>query len=246
MPLIALEKPYPALVTGGGRGIGRAIALALAEMGCPVTVNFVQNQTAAAEVVQLIGGQGGRAIAVQADVSEEAEARRLLEAARGAFGPVGILVNNAGIAYQRDVFQSTVAEYDETFTVNVRSAFIMTQAVIGEMRDAKFGRLIFLSSNAARTGGSMSAPYAASKAALEGMMRHYAQRLMGFGITANAIAPAIVETEIFAGKAIPALDKMPMGRMGRPQECAMVAQLLVANGYMTGQTILVNAGRHMA
>ena len=122
----------------------------------------------------------------------------------------------------------------------------MTQATIADMRDMKFGRLIFLSSNAARTGGSMSATYAASKAALEGMMRHYAQRLVDFGITANAIAPAIVETEIFDGKVLPALDKMPMKRMGRPEEIAMVAQLMAVNGYMTGQTVLVNAGRHMA
>ena len=246
MPLIALDKPYPALVTGGSRGIGRAIALGLAELGCPVTVNYVSNADAAATVVKLIEQAGGQAIAVQADVAKEADVKRLVAAACKAFGAIGILVNNAAIAHQRNVFENTVADYDETFAVNVRSAFLMTQAVIGDMRDMKFGRLIFLSSNAARTGGSMSATYSASKAALEGMMRHYAQRLIDFGITANAIAPAIVETEIFDGKVIPALDKMPMGRMGRVEEIAMVAQLLAANAYMTGQTILVNAGRHMA
>lgn len=246
MPLIALDKPYPAVVTGGSRGIGRAICFALAELGCPVTVNYVRNAKAATDVVRQIEATGGRAIAVRADVSREAEVAHLVGAAREAFGPAAILVNNAAIAYQRNIFENTAAEYDETFAVNVRSAFLMTQAVIGEMRDMGFGRLVFLSSNAARTGGSMSPTYAGSKAALEGMMRHYAQRLVDFGITSNAIAPAIVETEIFDGKVLPALDKVPMKRMGRPEEVAMVAQLMAANGYMTGQTILVNAGRHMA
>lgn len=246
MPLIALEKPYPALVTGGSRGIGRAISLALAELGCPVTVNYVSAEAAARDVVSQIEKRGGRAIAVQADVSKEDEVARLVAAAKKAHGATGILVNNAAIAYQRDVFKNTVAEYDETFAINVRSAFLMTQAVIDDMRDMKFGRLIFLSSNAARTGGSMSATYSASKAALEGMMRHYAQRLVSFGITANAIAPAIVETDIFNDKAIPPKSQLPMGRMGTVEEVAMVAQLMAVNAYMTGQTILVNAGRHMA
>ncbi len=246
MALIALEKPYPALVTGGSRGIGRAIALALAELGCPVTVNYVSNGKAAAEVVDLITEGGGRAIAVKADVSKEADVARLADAAATAFGPTGILVNNAAIAFQRSVFENTVAEYDETFAVNVRSAFMMTQAVLPGMRDAKWGRLIFLSSNAARTGGSMSATYASSKAALEGMMRHYAARLVDMGITSNAIAPAIVATDIFDGKTIPETDKMPMKRMGHVDEVAMIAQMMAANAYLTGQTILINAGRHMA
>ena len=246
MALIALEKPYPALVTGGSRGIGRAIALALAELGCPVTVNYVSNGKAAAEVVDLIAKAGGRAIAVQADVSKEADVARLVAAARSAFGPAGILVNNAAIAHQRNVFENTVAEYDETFAVNVRSAFMMTQAVLPDMRDMKWGRLIFLSSNAARTGGSMSATYSASKAALEGLTRHYAARLVDMGITSNAIAPAIVETDIFDGKALPATDKMPMKRMGHVNEVAMIAQMIAANAYLTGQTILINAGRHMS
>jgi 3-oxoacyl-[acyl-carrier protein] reductase len=246
MALIALERPYPAIVTGGSRGIGRAIALALAELGCPVTVNYVSNAKAAADTVAAVESRGGRAIAVQADVSKEAEVKRLVEASRAAFGPAGILVNNAAIAYQRNVFDNTADEYDETFAINVRSAFLMTQAVLPDMRDLKWGRLIFLSSNAARTGGSMSATYAASKAACEGLMRHYAARLVDFGITSNAIAPAIVETDIFDGKALPPTDKMPMKRMGHVDEVAMIAQMIAANAYLTGQTILINAGRHMA
>ncbi len=246
MPLISLSKPYPAIVTGGSRGIGRAISLAMAELGCPVTVNYVSAEAAAHDVVGQIEKRGGRAIAVQADVSKEDDVTRLMAAAKKAYGPAGILVNNAAIAYQRDVFKNTVAEYDETFAVNVRSAFLVTQAAIGNMRDMGFGRLIFLSSNAARTGGSMSATYSASKAALEGMMRHYAQRLVAFGITSNAIAPAIVKTDIFNDKVIPPKDQLPMGRMGTPEEIAMVAQLMAVNAYMTGQTILVNAGRHMS
>jgi 3-oxoacyl-[acyl-carrier protein] reductase len=246
MPLISLDKPYPALVTGGGRGIGRAISLGLAELGCPVTVNYVSNAHAARSTVEAIEKAGGRAIAVQANVAKEQDVARLVGTAREMFGPTAILVNNAAIAFQRDVFENTAAEYDETFAVNVRSAFLMTQAVLPGMRDMKFGRLMFLSSNAARTGGSMSATYAASKAALEGMMRHYALRLVDLGITSNAIAPAIVETEIFDGKVLPPTDKMPMKRMGRVEEVAMIAQMIAANAYLNGQTILINAGRHMA
>lgn len=246
MALIALETPYPAIVTGGSRGIGRAIALALAELGCPVTVNYVSNAKAAGEVVSAIEQAGGRAIAVKADVSKEVDVAHLVAAAQGAFGPAGILVNNAAIAYQRNVFENSVGEFDETFAVNVRSAFMMTQAVLPGMRDLKWGRLIFLSSNAARTGGSMSATYASSKAACEGLMRHYASRLVDMGITSNAIAPAIVETDIFDGKAIPPTDKMPMKRMGHVDEVAMIAQMIVANAYLTGQTIMINAGRFMA
>jgi len=242
---MTLEKPYPAVVTGGGRGLGRAISLALAELGCPVAVNYVSDEDAAKRTCEAIAAQGGRAIPVQADVSRPHDAARLVEAARSAFGPIGIAVNNAGIAIQRDVFAASIEDFDTTFAVNVRSAFLVSQAVIGDMRELGFGRLVFLSSNAARTGGSMSAPYASSKAALEGMMHHYAQRLMPWTITANAISPSYIATEIFDDKVMPPSDKLPMGRMGKPEEVAMALQMIVCCGYMTGQTIQVSAGRYM-
>lgn len=234
-----------ALVTGASRGIGRAIAITLARMGSPVTVNYLRNAEAAQETVALIQSEGGRAHALQADVSNPDDVGRLVDAARQAFGPVAILVNNAGIGHRVSVFNNPIEDFDATFTANVRSAFLMTQAVLPDMRGLNFGRLIFLSSTAARTGGVISTAYATSKAALVGMMHHYAASLMQWKITANAIAPAFIDTDIFEGIPTPLVESLPMERMGRPEEIAEVARMIVACGYMTGQTIQVNAGRYM-
>jgi 3-oxoacyl-[acyl-carrier protein] reductase len=243
MPLISLDTPRPALVTGASRGIGRAIALALAEMGCPVIIGYARNASLANDVAHAITSSGGRAATLSADLNDMAHVDRFAMDAAAPFGPVGILVNNAGIAARRDVFTNDVANFDETFSTNVRTAFALTQRLIGPMRDAGFGRLIFLSSTAARTGGVMSAPYAGSKAAIEGMMHHYALNLAAHGITSNAISPAFIATDMMANATVP--PAMPVKRFGTVSECAMVAQLLVANSFINGQTIQVNGGIYM-
>ncbi|HUA78673.1 MAG TPA: SDR family oxidoreductase, partial [Acetobacteraceae bacterium] len=193
----------------------------------------------------LIEADGGKARAIRADISEPGAVAALLKEARGGFGPIGILVNNAGIARHSSVFENTIEDFDATFATNVRSAFLVTQAVLPDMRDLAFGRLIFLSSTAAQTGGVISAAYAGSKAALLGMMHHYAASLMPWNITANAISPAFIDTDIFAGVTLPPAEKLPLGRMGRADEVAEVARMIVTCGFMTGQTIQVNAGRYM-
>jgi 3-oxoacyl-[acyl-carrier protein] reductase len=239
-----LDSPQPAIVTGGSRGLGRAAALALADLGCPVTVNYRHNETAAQAVVNEISAKSGRAIAVRADVSRENDVRKLVDQARDAFGPTGILINNAGIGPVRDVSELTVADFDQVISANLRSAFIMTQAALPDMLDMGWGRLVFMSSLAARVGGVISAPYAASKAGAEGLMHYYATHLLRHGVTSNAIAPAFIETDMFSGVKIPPKEQLPLGRMGRPDEVGMIVQTLVLCEFMTGQTIHLNAGRY--
>ncbi|CAH1666292.1 SDR family NAD(P)-dependent oxidoreductase [Chelatococcus asaccharovorans] len=245
MSPFTLDPPRHALVTGAGRGLGRAMALALADLGCPVTVNYLRNREAAEAVVGEIVRRGGAAVALAADVADPQQAAALVTAARAALGPVGILVNNAGIGNARPVFENTVEDFDATFAANVRSAFIVTQEVLPDMREMEFGRLVFLSSIAAVNGGVISTPYAASKAALVGMMHHYAASLMRWKITANALAPAFIETDMLAGVPLPPPESMPLGRMGRPEEVGTLCQAIVACGFMTGQTLHVSAGRYM-
>lgn len=239
-----MAQSRPALVTGASRGLGRGIAIALAALGHPVVVNYRADAAAAAGTVATIVGAGGRAVAVAADVSQEGEVARLVKAARDAFGPVAILVNNAGIGPRKTIDEITFADFDDVIAANLRSSFMVTQAVVSDMRARKYGRLLFLSSTAARIGGIVSPAYAASKAGMEGLMHFYATHLLKDGITANAIAPALIETDMVAGIAPPAVASMPLGRFGRVEEVNVVAQMLVQCEYITGQTIQVNAGRY--
>ncbi len=232
------------LVTGGGRGLGRAIALDLAAAGCVVGVNYVNNREAAESAVAAIVAGGGRAAAFRADVGDSSMARELTTTVEAKLGPVDVLVNNAGIGPRLDLFETDQGYFDAVINANLRSAYQMTQSVIAGMRDRKWGRLVFLSSLAARTGGLVSAPYAASKAAVEGLMHYYATHLLPFNITANAVSPALIDTDIFAGVALPASGSLPLGRLGRPEEVAHVVTMLVATEYVSGQTIQVNAGRY--
>ena len=233
------------MITGASRGIGAGIARAFASQGYAVTLNFRSNRRAAEEVAEAVRVAGGRAAIFQADVADFASHASLIAHARDQFGPVGVLVNNAGIGEHRKVSDNTLEDFDRTFAVNVRAAFALAEAVIPAMREQRFGRLIFLSSMAAVNGGIVSTPYAASKAAVLGMMRHYAANLLPFGITANAIAPALVESDMVAGLPIPPVEQMPLGRLGRASEVGDVAKLLAECEYLNGQTIHLNAGRFM-
>lgn len=234
-----------ALVTGGNRGIGAAIAVAIAAAGCDVTINYREGRDAAEQTAEAVRLAGGRAAIVQADVSDPASVIALVQQAREALGPITILVNNAGIGRKTGVFENSLEDFDHTFSINVRAAFALTQAVIPEMSKQGFGRLIYLSSLAAITGGMISTAYASSKAALIGMMHHYAASLRDSGITANAIAPALIETDMVASMDLPLPESLPMGRLGRPDEVGQVARLLIECGYITGQTIHLNAGHYM-
>jgi len=231
-----------ALVTGGSRGIGRAIAISLAEAGAAVAVNYLGQTAAADSVVKAIRDTGGKAVAVRADVSQAAEVARMMAEVERATGPVDVLVNNAGIGLVRTVDTLTEADFDTTIAVNLKSVFLCTQAVIPGMRDRKWGRIVNISSGAARGAGGVGPHYNASKAGMEGMTRGYAARLVKDGITVNAVAPSLIETDIVRSGLASAASRIPLGRFGTSEECAQVVMMLIGNAYMTGQTVALSGG----
>ena len=235
-----------ALVTGASRGIGRAIALSLADAGCAVGVNYNASREKAEAVVREIAEAGGRALAVRADVSREDDVRRLVEAVEDGLGPVDVLVNNAGVLEKKPLAEITLEDFERTIATNLTSAFLVTQAVVGGMRQRRWGRIIMLSSIAAQTGGVIGPQYASSKAGMLGMMHSYASLLAKEGVTANAIAPALVETEMVTNNPAARPDMLPVGRFGLVEEVAQAAVLLATNGYITGQTINLNGGWYMS
>ena len=230
-----------ALVTGGSRGIGAAIALALADAGCAVAVNYRERAEDAEAVVAKIKAMGGRAIAVAADVSQGTAVEAMVERVAAELGPIDILVNNAGVAIVRGVDDLTEAEFDLTIAVNLKSAFLCTQAVLPAMRSRKWGRIVNITSGAARGAGAIGVHYNASKAGMEGLTRGYAARLVKEGITVNAVAPSLIETDMMAGRTDLARN-IPLGRMGQADEVAQAVLMVLGNAYMTGQTILLNGG----
>ncbi len=242
MPFTIELSQRVALVTGGSRGIGRAIAVALGQAGAAVAVNFRTRAADAQAVVAAITTAGGRAIAVGADVSESAAVASMMQTITAQLGPVDVLVNNAGIAIPRGVDDLTEDEFDQTIAVNLKSAFLCTQAALPHMRAQRWGRIVNVSSGAARGAGGVGVHYNASKAGTEGLTRGYAARLVKDGITVNAISPSLIETEMLAGWADDAAKRIPMGRTGRPEEVAQAVLMVLDNAYMTGQTIPLNGG----
>ena len=235
-----------ALVTGASRGIGRAVALALAAAGADIAVNYLVREAQAQDTVKAIAGLGRRALSVRADVSLAPEVAGLVAMIEEDLGQVDILVNNAGIVSQKPVPEVTEADWDRMLAVNLKSAFLLTQRVLPGMRAKAWGRIINLSSVAAQTGGVTGPHYAASKAGLLGLTHSYARLLVQEGITVNAIAPALIETEMVTQDLQVGPDKIPVGRFGAPDEVAAVVVLLARNGYITGQTINVNGGWYMS
>ena len=231
-----------ALVTGSSRGIGEAIALALAEAGAAVAVNYKSRAADADAVRDRIRALGRRSIAVAADVSIAAHVQRLVTEVHAALGPIDILVNNAGIARPQKLDEITEGDWEEIIDGNLKSCFLVTQAVLPDMRGRRFGRIINLSSVAAQIGGVISPQYAASKAGMLGMTRYYARHLAREGITVNAIAPALIETDMVTSNPNARPDLIPVGRFGSVDEVSDVAVMLAGNGYITGQTINVNGG----
>jgi 3-oxoacyl-[acyl-carrier protein] reductase len=233
-----------ALVTGASRGIGKAIALALANAGAGVAVNYRERAEEAASVVEVIHRSGGRAVAIAADVSIASAVQSMISSVEAQLGPIDILVNNAGMSAPRGLDDITEEDFDRTIAVNLKSAFLCTQAVLRGMRARRWGRIINISSIGARLGaGSVSVAYGAAKAGLEGLTRAYALRLASEGVTVNAVAPGLIDTEmgkplIEAG--VPA--RIPVGRVGTGDEIAQAVLLLVSDAYITGQTLAVNGG----
>jgi 3-oxoacyl-[acyl-carrier protein] reductase len=234
-----------ALVTGASRGIGRAIALALAQAGADVGINFLSRAAEAEDAADDVIRCGRRAAIFPADVSVASEVQRLIREVEEQFGRIDLLVNNAGIAWPRRTEDITEEDWDKTIAVNLKSCFLATQAVLPGMLSRHWGRVINISSVAAQTGGVVGPHYAASKAGMLGLTRSYAQRLAKEGITVNAIAPALVETEMVTSNPNASPDRIPVGRYGLPFEVAQAAVMLALNGYVTGQTINVNGGWYM-
>ncbi len=231
-----------ALVTGGSRGIGAAIATALAEAGIDIAVNYLERASQAEAVAAAVKAIGRRAIIVQADVSSSQAVAAMMRTIEAELGPVDILVNNAGIAIIRGIDDLTEADFDKTIAVNLKSAFLCTQAVLPRMRARSWGRVINISSGAARGAGGVGLHYNASKAGMEGLTRGYAARLVKHGITVNAVAPSLIETDMVKSGVAASSSRIPLGRFGTSEEVAQVVLMLVGNAYMTGQTVALSGG----
>ena len=235
-------KGRVALVTGGSRGIGAAIAISLADAGASVAVNYREKQLEAQSVADTLRELGVRAMTVRADVSKAAEVAAMVAAVERELGPVDILVNNAGVGIIRTVEELTEADFDTTIAVNLKSVFLCTQAVLPGMRARKWGRIVNISSGAARGAGGIGPHYNASKAGMEGLTRGYAARLVKDGITVNAVAPSLIETDMVRAGLASSPARIPLGRFGKPEECAAIVLMLVGNEYMTGQTVALSGG----
>jgi 3-oxoacyl-[acyl-carrier protein] reductase len=235
-----------ALVTGASRGIGRAVAIALGEAGAEVAVNYHSREAEARDTCAAIEKAGRRALPVQADISQAEAVVQMVATVQRALGPVAILVNNAGIVSQTPLAEITEADWDQMLAVNLKSAFLVTQQVLPGMRARRWGRILFLSSVAAQTGGITGPHYAASKAGVLGLTHSYARHLFKEGITVNALAPALIETDMVTANLQVSPTAIPIGRFGAPEEVAAVAVLLAKDGYITGQTININGGWYMS
>jgi 3-oxoacyl-[acyl-carrier protein] reductase len=235
-----------ALVTGGSRGIGRQVALALARQGTDIALNYHRSENEANKVLSEVEDCGSRCITICADVSKSSDVANMMNIIKKKFGMVHILINNAGIARPQPLQEISEKDWDEIIAINLKSAFLVTQAVLPEMRTKGWGRIVNMSSIAAQLGGVVGPHYAASKAGLIGLTHSYAALLSKEGITVNTIAPALIATEMVTRNPSARPDLIPVGRFGTVEEVADVVVLLARNGYITGQTININWGWYMS
>ena len=238
-----------AVVTGGGRGIGRAICQMLAERGARVAVNFEHNQQAADETISMIAGQAERAMAVQADVSESAAVDRMMRAVREQLGPIDFLINNAGIATTTSHHDLKYEDWKRMFDINVDGPFLTTWAVKDEMIERQFGRIVNVSSLAGIKIKPDMIHYATTKAALISFTRHCAQAFAPFNVRVNCVAPGLTDTDITRNGNLELVDQLiavtPMKRMAEPAEIASVVKFLLSDdsSFVTGQTVPACGGR---
>jgi 3-oxoacyl-[acyl-carrier protein] reductase len=241
-----------ALVTGGSRGIGRAIAIRLAQGGAKIAFNYRGNHEAAQDVLAEIKGGGAHAMAVAGDVSVQADVDRVVSAAIEAFGRIDILVNNAGITRDTLLLRMTEEDWDAVLDTNLKSAFLVTKAVTRGMLRQRSGRIVNITSVSGLLGNAGQSNYAASKAGMIGFTRSVAREVASRGITVNAVAPGFIETDIWAGVSEEArksiLAMAPLGYIGDPKDVAEVVAFLGSDAgrYITGQTLNVDGGLCMS
>lgn len=237
-----------AIVTGGAKGIGRAVSRALAHAGYSVAIFYKTSSAAAEALVYEIENSGGRAFAVCCDVRDSASVQNAVEAVRGAFGEISVLVNNAGISEQILFTDITDEKWADMLSVHLTGAFYMTRAAVPDMIHAKAGRIINIASMWGETGGSCEVHYSAAKAGLIGMTKALAKELAPSGITVNAVSPGAVETDMMhalgAETCRAVAEETPLERLGTPEEIAAAVLFLAGDGagYITGQTLSVNGG----
>lgn len=244
-------KDRIAVVTGGSRGIGRAIAQTLAAAGATVIVNYQRNAEAANETVAAITAADGTAVSIQADVSVSADVERLFKTVIDQYGKVDILVNNAGITRDTLLLRMKEDDFDAVIDTNLRGVYLCTKAALRPMTRARSGRIINITSVVGLIGNAGQSNYAAAKAGIIGFTRAVAREMASRGITVNAVAPGYIETELTAGLGeqvrVAILETIPLGRLGTPQDVANLVCFLASDAaaYITGQTLTVDGGMVM-
>ena len=239
-----------AIVTGASRGIGRAVAKELAEHGAAVVVNYFQSQEPAEALVTELTGSGCKAIAVRANVGEPDDAQALAQRALDEFGRIDILVNNAGVNRDRSLRRMSTEEWQEVINTDLNSAFYCTSAVLPDMIERKYGRIINMSSIVGQMGNIGQANYAAAKAGLIALSKSAAQELARYNITVNAMCPGFIETDMVIALSDEVkealISRIPLGRFGCPDEVAAFIRFLVTEGdWITGQQFNPNGGMYM-
>lgn len=243
-------KEKVAIVTGGSRGIGRSIALALATEGAKVTVNYARSREAADKVVAEIGEAGGEAIAVQGDVSQQEQVENLIKETKEKFGRIDVLVNNAGITRDTLLLRMKPEDWQAVIDLNLTGVFLCTKAVSKLMLKQRSGRIINIASVSGQMGNPGQANYSAAKAGVIGFTKTIAKEMASRGVTVNAVAPGFIETDMTHDlQAEEILKYIPLGRYGQPEEIAGMVRFLAADSaaaYITGQVFNVDGGMVMA
>jgi len=246
-----IESGRVAIVTGGGRGIGRAAAVRLAREGAKVAISYRSNEDAAEEAAEAVRRAGVECEIFRGDVASPEDVQALFKGVSDAFGRVDILVNNAGITRDNLMMRMKVGEFDDVLRINLGGTYLCTRAALRPMIRARWGRIVNISSVVGLVGNAGQANYAASKAGIIGFTKSVAREVAQRGITANAIAPGYVETELTGSlsEEVKARirDQVPVGRFGEAEEVAEVVAFLAGEGagYLTGQTIAVDGGMTM-